>query len=111
MEHYRSKISDQSFISGMAEVILVRFADDIKLGGKGSALERNLGRAEEGGEGLVQFSVEKNSAPRSRSLRQQCRLDMACLGSSSAEKASGLAATKSSIHHYSSTAQPGDGGK
>lgn len=107
MENHRSKISDLSFISGMGEVTLVKFADDIKLGGKANALEswaaiqRDLGRVEEGGGDLVQFSMEKNPAP---GLRQQGRLDMACLGSSSAEKALGVAGMKgSSIHHYSST--------
>lgn len=90
MENHRSKISDLAFISGMGEVTLVKFADDIKLGGKANALEswaaiqRDLGRVEEGGGDLVQFSMEKNPAP---GLRQQGRLDMACLGSSSAKKA------------------------
>lgn len=63
MENYRNKISDQSFLSDKAEVTLVKFADDIKLGGEANALERraaiqrDLGRVEEGGEGLVELSM------------------------------------------------------
>ncbi|RMB95403.1 hypothetical protein DUI87_28124 [Hirundo rustica rustica] len=70
VESYRSKISDWSCISGVAEAILVRCADNIKLRGKVNALkrrtaiQRDLGKAEESGESLVQFSVEKSPAPR-----------------------------------------------
>lgn len=55
------------------------------------------------GKALCNSAWRKALSPGSQSLRQQYRLDKACLGSSSAEKASGLAATKgSSIHPYSS---------
>lgn len=87
----------------MAEVMLVGFADDIKLGGKTKALERGLPSRgtwvgqRKVGRALCSSASRKALPPGSQSLRQQCRLDMACLGSSSAEKASGLAATKAAV--------------
>lgn len=40
VENSICKISDWSFTSKMAEVILVKFTNDIKLGGKANALEK-----------------------------------------------------------------------